>query len=262
MTGSRPKTSARWTSSSSSRSAPRRRRSRIPAGSPTDEESLERTGVMIGSGIGGLPGIAETSMILHEKGPRRISPFFIPVVSHQPRLGPGLDQIRLQGAESRRRHGVLDRRACDRRCRAADPVGRRRCDGRRRRRSGRVPDRPRRLCRRARAVDRVQRRAAARLASLGRAARRLRHGRGRGHRRARRAGACQEARRQDLCRDHRLRHVGRRLSHHRAGRGRQWRLPRDAQRAEARGPRQGRHRLHQRARHLDAAWATRSSSAR
>jgi 3-oxoacyl-[acyl-carrier-protein] synthase II len=45
---------------------------------PTDEESLERTGVMIGSGIGGLPGIAETSLTLHEKGPRRISPFFIP----------------------------------------------------------------------------------------------------------------------------------------------------------------------------------------
>jgi 3-oxoacyl-[acyl-carrier-protein] synthase II len=45
---------------------------------PTDEEALERTGVMIGSGIGGLPGISETSMILHEKGPRRVSPFFIP----------------------------------------------------------------------------------------------------------------------------------------------------------------------------------------
>ena len=45
---------------------------------PTDEESLERTGVMIGSGIGGLPGISETSLTLHEKGPRRISPFFIP----------------------------------------------------------------------------------------------------------------------------------------------------------------------------------------
>ncbi|HEY1503136.1 MAG TPA: beta-ketoacyl-ACP synthase II [Stellaceae bacterium] len=45
---------------------------------PTEEESLERTGVMIGSGIGGLPGISETSMILHEKGPRRVSPFFIP----------------------------------------------------------------------------------------------------------------------------------------------------------------------------------------
>jgi 3-oxoacyl-[acyl-carrier-protein] synthase II len=45
---------------------------------PSDEESLERTGVMIGSGIGGLPGIAETTMVLHEKGPRRVSPFFIP----------------------------------------------------------------------------------------------------------------------------------------------------------------------------------------
>jgi 3-oxoacyl-[acyl-carrier-protein] synthase II len=45
---------------------------------PSDEESLERTGVMIGSGIGGLPGIAETAMVLHEKGPRRVSPFFIP----------------------------------------------------------------------------------------------------------------------------------------------------------------------------------------
>jgi 3-oxoacyl-[acyl-carrier-protein] synthase II len=45
---------------------------------PEDEESRERTGVMIGSGIGGLPGIAETSIILKESGPRRVSPFFIP----------------------------------------------------------------------------------------------------------------------------------------------------------------------------------------
>ncbi|HEV8015431.1 MAG TPA: beta-ketoacyl-ACP synthase II [Stellaceae bacterium] len=45
---------------------------------PTDEESLERTGVMIGSGIGGLPGITDAAMTLHEKGARRISPFFIP----------------------------------------------------------------------------------------------------------------------------------------------------------------------------------------
>jgi 3-oxoacyl-[acyl-carrier-protein] synthase II len=45
---------------------------------PTDEEGRERTGVMIGSGIGGLPGIAETAVILHERGPRRVSPFFIP----------------------------------------------------------------------------------------------------------------------------------------------------------------------------------------
>ncbi len=38
----------------------------------------ERTGVLIGSGIGGLSGIADTSILLKEKGPRRISPFFIP----------------------------------------------------------------------------------------------------------------------------------------------------------------------------------------
>jgi 3-oxoacyl-[acyl-carrier-protein] synthase II len=45
---------------------------------PEDEESRERTGVMIGSGIGGLNTIANTAIELHEKGPRRISPFFIP----------------------------------------------------------------------------------------------------------------------------------------------------------------------------------------
>ena len=45
---------------------------------PQDESSRERTGVMIGSGIGGLPGITEAALILHEKGARRISPFFIP----------------------------------------------------------------------------------------------------------------------------------------------------------------------------------------
>jgi 3-oxoacyl-[acyl-carrier-protein] synthase II len=37
-----------------------------------------RSGVLIGSGIGGLEGIAETSIVLKEKGPRRVSPFFIP----------------------------------------------------------------------------------------------------------------------------------------------------------------------------------------
>lgn len=42
------------------------------------EEQQERTGVMVGSGIGGLQGIAETALLLAEKGPRRVSPFFIP----------------------------------------------------------------------------------------------------------------------------------------------------------------------------------------
>src|SRR5262245_45188803 len=45
---------------------------------PQDDESRERTGVIIGSGIGGLQGIYDGSITLHEKGPRRISPFFIP----------------------------------------------------------------------------------------------------------------------------------------------------------------------------------------
>ena len=44
----------------------------------TTPEQQERTGVLIGSGIGGLQGIAETSLLLNEKGPRRVSPFFIP----------------------------------------------------------------------------------------------------------------------------------------------------------------------------------------
>ena len=43
----------------------------------TYEEQIE-TGVLIGSGIGGLGGIYDASITLHEKGPRRISPFFIP----------------------------------------------------------------------------------------------------------------------------------------------------------------------------------------
>ena len=45
---------------------------------PKSYEDQTRTGVLIGSGIGGLGGIYEASVLLKEKGPRRISPFFIP----------------------------------------------------------------------------------------------------------------------------------------------------------------------------------------
>ncbi len=44
----------------------------------SDESILNNTGVIVGSGIGGLKTISETSILLEEKGPRRISPFFIP----------------------------------------------------------------------------------------------------------------------------------------------------------------------------------------
>jgi 3-oxoacyl-[acyl-carrier-protein] synthase II len=45
---------------------------------PATYEDQIRTGVLIGSGIGGLGGIAETAIVLKEKGPRRVSPFFVP----------------------------------------------------------------------------------------------------------------------------------------------------------------------------------------
>ena len=45
---------------------------------PKTEDDRCRTGVLIGSGIGGLDGIAETALLIAEMGPRRVSPFFIP----------------------------------------------------------------------------------------------------------------------------------------------------------------------------------------
>lgn len=45
---------------------------------PETDENQEATGVMVGSGIGGLGPIADTAIVLKEQGPRRVSPFFIP----------------------------------------------------------------------------------------------------------------------------------------------------------------------------------------
>ena len=45
---------------------------------PKSEDEAYRSGVLIGSGIGGLPSIQNTTTLMNEKGPRRISPFFIP----------------------------------------------------------------------------------------------------------------------------------------------------------------------------------------
>jgi 3-oxoacyl-[acyl-carrier-protein] synthase II len=45
---------------------------------PESYEDQTRTGVLIGSGIGGVERIADTAVTLHEKGPRRVSPFFVP----------------------------------------------------------------------------------------------------------------------------------------------------------------------------------------
>ncbi|SIQ04574.1 3-oxoacyl-[acyl-carrier-protein] synthase II [Paracoccus thiocyanatus] len=45
---------------------------------PANDEERERTGVMIGSGIGGLSSIADTAVLIKERGAKRVSPFFIP----------------------------------------------------------------------------------------------------------------------------------------------------------------------------------------
>ena len=45
---------------------------------PPDEDARCRTGVMMGSGIGGLSAIADTAVLIKERGPKRVSPFFIP----------------------------------------------------------------------------------------------------------------------------------------------------------------------------------------
>ncbi len=50
----------------------------LPTGDQLTEEQAERIGVLVGSGIGGLPMIEETHQELTERGPRRISPFFVP----------------------------------------------------------------------------------------------------------------------------------------------------------------------------------------
>jgi 3-oxoacyl-[acyl-carrier-protein] synthase II len=45
---------------------------------PRDYEEQTTSGVLIGSGIGGIEGIADTALLLRDRGPRRVSPFFIP----------------------------------------------------------------------------------------------------------------------------------------------------------------------------------------
>ena len=45
---------------------------------PRDYDDQITTGVLLGSGIGGVEGIAETALVLRDRGPRRVSPFFIP----------------------------------------------------------------------------------------------------------------------------------------------------------------------------------------
>ena len=120
---------------------------------PSSEEEKCATGTLIGSGIGGLSGIADTAILLKERGPRKVSPFFIPGPPDQPCLGLCLDRARTEGPQSFRRHRLLDRRACDRRRRSTDRARRCRRDGGRRLGIAGLPDRRWRASARARALS-------------------------------------------------------------------------------------------------------------
>jgi 3-oxoacyl-[acyl-carrier-protein] synthase II len=128
---------------------------------PEDEESRLRTGVMIGSGIGGLQTIAEAAVTLKEKGHRRISPFFIP--GSLINLCSG--QVSIRYGFKGPNHAVVTAcstgRACHRRRVAADPARRRRRDGGGRGRGGDLRAGHRRFRGLQGAVDEFQRDAGA-----------------------------------------------------------------------------------------------------
>ncbi len=124
---------------------------------PKSHEDQTMTGVLIGSGIGGIEGIAENAVILHERGPRRISPFFIPGRIINLVSGHVSIEFGLKGPN----HAVVT--ACSTGAHAIGDaarmiaVRRRRRDGRRRRG---IPGQPHfacGLCGAARALDRLQR---------------------------------------------------------------------------------------------------------
>ncbi len=109
------------------------------------EDERCRAGVLVGSGIGGLSNIADTTMLMETKGPRRISPFFIP--GSLINLAGGLISIEFgcKGPNHRRRDGVFDGIACHWRCGPHHCAGRCRRHDRRGRRIGDLPDRHCRL---------------------------------------------------------------------------------------------------------------------
>ena len=115
---------------------------------PQSYEDQTRTGVLIGSGIGGIEGIADTAITLKERGPAPGVAVLHSRPHHQSRRRLRLDRVRAQGPEPRGGHRLFDRRARHRRCRAADRARRRRRHGRGRHRIAGQPHGARRLLRR------------------------------------------------------------------------------------------------------------------
>ena len=133
---------------------------------PSTYEEQIKTGVLIGSGIGGLGGIAETAIVLKEKGPRRVSPFFIP--GRLINLAGGYVSIQhgLKGPN----HAVVTAcstgNACDWRRGAPGRLGRCRSHGRGGRRIGDQSHRHRRIRRLPGPIHGFQRPAKTSLAAL------------------------------------------------------------------------------------------------
>ena len=211
-----PRRPGRSTSSSSTAWPPPIRRSGTRAGRPPTRKASSGPAALIGSGIGGLSSIADTSITLKEKGPRRVSPFLRAGCADQPE---SRGRFRSAMAFKGPNHAVVTlfhRRACHRRRGAADHAGRCRCHGGGRCRKPDLRDRDRRVQRLQGAVDEAGRGASEGQPPLGCRQRRFRHGRGRGHGRAGGIRARQGSGSHDLRRDPGLRVVGGRLSHHRA----------------------------------------------
>ncbi len=155
--GSRSRTRRRWTASSISAMVAATEAVEDSGWVPETEEDRCATGVMIGSGIGGLETIYEASILVHEGKARRLSPFFIPSALINLASGHVSIKYGFKGPNHSRRDRLRHRRARDRRRGAADHAGRRRRDGRRRRRGDGLRARHRRVLRLARAVHRLQR---------------------------------------------------------------------------------------------------------
>ncbi len=215
------------------------------------QEQQERTGVLIGSGIGGLSGIADTALLLKEKGPRRVSPFFIP--GRLINLASGYVSIRhgLKGPN----HAVVT--ACSTGAHAIGDAARMIMFGDADVMVAGGAESP--ICRIAMAGFAACRALATTFNDQPTKASRpydkdrdgFVMGEGAGIVDPREPRTCQGARRQDLCRGRRLWPYRRRLSHHRAFRGRRWRLSLHAGCRETRRHFRGRDRLRERSRHVD-----------